>query len=70
MPKPLNTFKIARVARGYGQTALAKRCGCSQPTISAIERGNCLPRVGLARRLASVLRVDPADLFPSRGQWK
>jgi len=51
-----------RAARGLSQVELAKRSGVAQTTISAIERGDCVPIVRTIAQLAVALDMQPADL--------
>ena len=54
----------ARRTLGLSQPKLAAAAGCTQQTISSIERGEYAPRDGLKVRLAEALRQDVRQLFP------
>lgn len=51
-------LEVARVARGLTQEAVARRSGTSQPTLSAYERGNKSPTLGVAERILHSLGFD------------
>lgn len=72
----MNHIQFFREQVRLGQVELAKRAGCSQPTISGLERGST-PGVDLARRIAAALAEAGAvnahggsisldDVFPPR----
>ncbi len=52
-----------RKARGWGQVALAKESGVSQPTISEIETDQRDPHASTLRKLGDVLGVESAEFF-------
>ncbi len=58
------SIKHLRNARGWTQAALATRVGCARNTIARVETGNRRPSLDLLERLARVLKVGIADLFP------
>ena len=51
-------LRIYRKSRGFTQQTLADRAGVSRSFVAEIERGAKLPRVPVARSLASVLAVE------------
>lgn len=57
-------LKAERQAQDLTQVELAERCGCTQYTISRIERGEHRPLDALKIRLAQGLGVRVEDLFP------
>ena len=59
----VSPLEVARRARGLKQPELARLAGCSQQTISLIERGG-LPSVRNALAIARVLGVSLDTLFP------
>ena len=67
MPKPTilitNCLHIKRTAAELTQVELAEAVGVTRQTIIAIEKGNYVPSVTLALRLASVLSCSVEDLF-------
>lgn len=59
------TLAEARAAAGFeNQAALAKALGCSQQSVSRWEAGQSRPRQAQLAKLATVLRLDPAELVP------
>jgi transcriptional regulator with XRE-family HTH domain len=48
-------LELARNAQGLTQEAVARRCGTSQPTLSAYERGTKSPTLAVAERILRVL---------------
>jgi len=60
--KALN-LKLARVARGLSQTALAKKAGCSRALISMFENGYAVPRPAVGARIARALGLSEDALF-------
>lgn len=63
-PTPLRVY---RVASGMTQAGLATRAGITRVTVSALERGANVPRLGTAQRLADALDVEVSALFPPEG---
>ena len=63
--KPLRRNNVAKVRRALGlrQLDLARRLDLYQGEVSAIERGERIPNVYLARRIAKVLRESVDYLF-------
>ena len=59
---PLENFRRART---LNQGDLARLVKISQQSLSKIERGLLIPSRDLQERLAAVLGVSVADLFPS-----
>ena len=57
--------RVARVALGLSQRALAARCGLTQADISRIELGWVPPRDS-QQALAKALRANLTTLFPTR----
>ena len=60
-PSPLRVY---RVARNLTQAELADRAGITRVTVGALERGENVPHLGTAQRLAEVLGVEIGELFP------
>lgn len=58
-----NCLKIERVKAGVSQVELAKQCGTTQTTISAIETGTWSPTVKLALILSAYFNKPVNDLF-------
>ena len=58
-----NRIRELRKALGLSQDALAKRCGVSRQTINAIENNKYDPTLGLAMRLARLLKTPVEDIF-------
>lgn len=54
-----------RRARTLNQAQLASLVGVSQQTLSKFESGRLRPSEDVAARLAAILGVSAADLFPS-----
>ncbi len=57
-----NPIRVWRHFRKLKQGELARQIGVSQSYLSRIEKGHDEPSLGLARRLATVLKVDLDDL--------
>jgi transcriptional regulator with XRE-family HTH domain len=56
-------LRAAREAAGLTQEQLASRARCTQPTISALERGHYEPSLPVLRRLAQALGVPVSALI-------
>ena len=52
-----------RTRRKLGREEVAKKAGISAQNLSYIERGLTQPRVDTLAKLATVLRVSPAQFF-------
>ena len=67
MPRPtpaINTYlQNIRKDAGFTQVELADAVGVTRQTIISIEKGNYVPSVQLALRLASVLETTVEALF-------
>jgi transcriptional regulator with XRE-family HTH domain len=55
-----------RVTRGWTQAQLADQCGFHRTFIGSVERGERNLSILNLRRIATALRVPPADLLPGR----
>ena len=62
MPKNLK-LKAARAEKDMTQGALAEAAGVSRQTINAIENNKYDPTLGLAMRLARLLKTPVEDIF-------
>ena len=58
-----NQIRALRKSLGLSQEALAKACGVSRQTINAIENNKYDPTLGLAMRLARLLKTPVEDIF-------
>ena len=56
-------LKSARAALDLSQEELAKRCGVSRQTISAIEKGDYNPTINLCISICRVLHKTLDELF-------
>lgn len=56
-------LKYYRKQNNLSQAKLAELCGCSTSTIGCIESRKQLPSFDLLFKIASVLHINPADLF-------
>ena len=56
-------MKVARVAAGLSQTALAEKVGSYQLRVSRLERGTSIPDPDEIQKLAQVLGVPKDQLF-------
>lgn len=56
-------LKSARAAKDSSQEELAKLCGVSRQTISAIEKGDYNPTIGLCISICKVLDKTLDELF-------
>ena len=61
-----DAIRALRTARGLGLRGLARDAGVSFSHVSTIEQGRAVPSPDVLRRLADVLRADPADLVLCR----
>lgn len=59
----LNRLKELRARDGLSQTELAKLTGSSRQTISLIERGDYLPSILIAMKIAKVFKMPVDDVF-------
>lgn len=60
------SIKTARDARGWSQADLARRVDVQPNTIARIERGEQLPKIPLAIKIATELDTTVEDLFGGR----
>ena len=58
-----NCVQTKRTEAGFTQVELADAVSVTRQTIIAIEKGNYVPSVALALRLAAVLSCSVEDLF-------
>lgn len=58
-----NNIRLKRVVRSLTQEELATMAGVTRQTIIAMEKGNYIPSVLLALRLAKALECSVEDLF-------
>lgn len=58
-----NQIRVLRKEKGISQEDLARRCGVSRQTINAIENNKYDPTLGLAMRLARLLKTPVEDIF-------
>ena len=63
-PPDATPLKVARLAAGLSQDALAMSTDISQSALGEYERGEGEPTVCRALRLAAALGVPVAELFP------
>lgn len=56
-------LRIARKLAGLRQEDIAKLVGIDRTYYSAIERGRRTPALGVAQRIAAVLKKDVNDIF-------
>lgn len=67
MRKPLHSsLRNFRRARTINQATLAKLAGVSQQTLSKYESGVLTPTPDVQARLAAILGVSIADVFPTQ----
>ena len=59
----MNYVREYREYKGVSLRWLARKVGCGASTISAIERGKCVPSVYLALRIAKALGASVEDLW-------
>ncbi|MBD3109860.1 helix-turn-helix transcriptional regulator [Bacillus sp. AGMB 02131] len=58
-----NRLKELRARDGYNQTELAKLAGVSRQTISLIERGEYMPSILIAVKIARIFNKKVEDVF-------
>jgi transcriptional regulator with XRE-family HTH domain len=58
-----SNLKSYRAARGWSQAKLAEKAGTSTQYLGMIETKIKFPSSQMLQKLASVLRIDPAELF-------
>jgi putative transcriptional regulator len=63
MPDIITGLKDLRAARGVTQEELAEAVGVSRQTIIAVEKGNYVPSLLLAMRLARFFKARVEDIF-------
>lgn len=56
-------LKELRAREGYNQTELAKRANVSRQTISLIERGEYMPSILIAVRIARIFNEPVENVF-------
>lgn len=56
-------LKELRARHGYNQTELAKRANVSRQTISLIERGEYMPSILIAVRIARIFNEPVENVF-------
>ena len=61
----MNKLREIREGRGMSQRLLSEKVHIAQSLISMVELGNLKPWPKLKRRLARVLKVTEAELFPT-----
>lgn len=66
----LNRLKELRARDGLSQTELAKLTGSSRQTISLIERGDYLPSILIAMKIAKVFQLPVDDVFSMKEENK
>ena len=59
----MKNLKAARAGMDLSQEDLAKKCGVSRQTISAIEKGDYNPTINLCIAICKVLNKTLDDLF-------
>jgi putative transcriptional regulator len=69
MRKPLRLRNLRR-ARTLNQHDLARLVGISQQSLSKIEKGILAPSVDVQARIAAILGVSRADLFPTSDEQR
>lgn len=62
-----NVIRRLRFERGMTQEELALRTGVSRQTIMSVERGQTVPSVLLAYKIASALTVPVTEVFTMEG---
>jgi transcriptional regulator with XRE-family HTH domain len=58
------TIRAARRDLGLSTTAMAERCGISQPYLSQLENGKASPSINTLYRIANALGLGPQELLP------
>ncbi|MGQ7660818.1 helix-turn-helix transcriptional regulator [Streptococcus suis] len=58
-----NNVKRFRVRKAFTQEQLASKVNCSRQLISSIERGEIVPSVLIALKMAKILEVCVDDIF-------
>lgn len=59
---PLTSLNIVRRRQLHSRESLAKAAGVSESTIYLIEKGKTRPRLGVMRKLAAALGIDPMEV--------
>ena len=52
-----NRIKSLRIEKGLSQAELSEQIGCTQQALSKIEKGNRVPGVDLAIKIANYLAI-------------
>lgn len=60
-----NVRRLMAERDGLTQSELSKRLGCTQPTVSAILKGEHKPQPRTLKKLADALGVEITDLWPA-----
>ncbi len=66
-PSLKNVIRRLRFERGMTQEELALRTGVSRQTVMSVERGQTVPSVLLAYKIASALNVPVTEVFTMEG---
>lgn len=66
-PEVVSTVSVSRRTHKLTQADLALKCNVTRQTIIAIEKGNYIPSVALALKLAEVLQTNVEKLFMLEG---
>lgn len=66
----INSVKEIRTRRGMTQAELAREVGVSRQSIISIERGQYIPSLPLAMKLARCFGVSTDDIFKLKGESK
>ncbi|MBO1911972.1 helix-turn-helix transcriptional regulator [Sporosarcina sp. 6E9] len=66
----LNRLKELRARDGLSQTELAKLTDSSRQTISLIERGDYLPSILIAMKIAKVFQLPVDEVFSIKEEEK
>lgn len=56
-------LKVLRAEKNLTQAQLAKALGTNQPTVSAWERGDNIPRAPMMQKIADYFGVKKEDIF-------
>ncbi len=59
----IENLKSYRKEKGVSQEKLAEICDCATGTIGCIECGRTLPSFEMIVKIATALKIHPADLF-------